>query len=264
MRTETSALTAAFAAATDRALVMPFLVAGYPTADATVEIARAAADNGGDIFEIGIPFSDPIMDGPVIQGATVEVLGHGQGVSDALGIVERIASSTAKPVVAMTYYNLIFHRGVEPFARALASAGAAGAIVPDLSVEDSDAWCTAARAAGLDTVFLAAQTSPDDRLDKIAGASSGFVYAASLLGVTGVRESLNDAARALVGRIKRRTQTPVAVGIGVSTPQHAREVSRFADGVIVGSAIVKRVADARDPAREVGSFVAELREACAR
>jgi tryptophan synthase alpha chain len=204
------------------------------------------------------------MDGPVIQAATVEVLERGQTVSEALGIVERIASATGKPVVVMTYYNLIFHRGIEPFARALASAGAAGAIVPDLSVEDSEPWSAAAAGAGIDTVFLAAQTSPDDRLEKITRVSRGFVYAASLLGVTGVRESLSDAARGLVDRIKKHTQTPVAVGIGVSTPEHARAVASFADGVIVGSAIVKRIAESDSPAKEVGIFVGQLREACAR
>ncbi|MGZ4140298.1 MAG: tryptophan synthase subunit alpha [Actinomycetota bacterium] len=244
-----------------RALVMPFLVCGYPNGDAFVEIASAAADAGAGVLEIGIPFSDPIMDGPVIQEATNAVLARGQRTGDALELIARAAKDTGRPLVAMTYYNLIFRYGLDAFARALADAGATGAIVPDLSVEDSEEWRDACARAGIAPVFIAAQTSTPERLTAIAAASRGFVYAASLLGVTGVRDALNDRARALVGGIRETTDLPVAVGIGVSTPEHARAVASYADGVIVGSAVVKRIASASDPANEVGAFVRSLRAA---
>jgi tryptophan synthase alpha chain len=245
------------------ALVMPYLVCGYPNGDAFVDIATAAAEAGAGVLEIGIPFSDPIMDGPIIQEATNAVLARGQRTADALELIARAAKSAGRPLVAMTYYNLIYRFGLDEFARALADAGATGAIVPDLSVEDSTPWRDACARAGIAPVFIAAQTSTAERLRAIAAAARGFVYAASLLGVTGVRESLDDHARALVASIRKETSLPVAVGIGVSTPEHARTVASYADGVIVGSAVVKRVASARQPAREVGAFVAELAAAVA-
>ena len=245
------------------ALVMPFLVCGYPSGDAFVDIAAAAAEAGAGAFEIGIPFSDPIMDGPVIQEATTAVLSRGQHTSDALALIARAAEATDKPLVAMTYYNLIFRYGLDEFARALADAGATGAIIPDLSVEDSGPWRDACARAGIAPVFIASQTSTPERLRAIASAAKGFIYAASLLGVTGVRETMDDRARALVAAIKTETELPVAVGIGVSTAEHARAVASYADGVIVGSAVVKRIGDAKDPAAEIGAFVSELSAAVA-
>jgi tryptophan synthase alpha chain len=248
----------AFAKRKGRALVMPFLVCGYPSGDAFVDIAAAAAEAGAGVLEIGIPFSDPIMDGPIIQEATNAVLARGQRTADALKLIARAAEATDRPLVAMTYYNLIYRFGLDEFAGALADAGATGAIVPDLSVEDSGPWRDACARAGIAPVFIAAQTSTPERLRAIASAARGFVYAASLLGVTGVRESMDERARALVASIKRETDLPVAVGIGVSTAEHARAVASYADGVIVGSAVVKRVASSNEPAGAVGAFVAEL------
>src|SRR2546426_2748369 len=167
------------------ALVMPYLVCGYPNGDAFVDIATAAAEAGAGVLEIGIPFSDPIMDGPVIQEATNAVLAKGQRTADAIELIARAAEATGRPLVAMTYYNLIYRFGLDEFARALADAGATGAIVPDLSVEDSAAWRDACARAGIAPVFIAAQTSTPERLRAIASATQGFVYAASLLGVTG-------------------------------------------------------------------------------
>lgn len=259
-------LDAAFARgrAEGRALLMPFLVCAYPDPDAFVRMAVAAAEAGADVLEIGIPFSDPIMDGPVIQSATTAVLERGLPMAKALDLIGRASAEAGIPVVAMTYYNLIFHQGLQQAADAFAAAGAAGAIIPDLSVEDSGAWRAACETAGISPVFLAAQTSPPDRLRAIGAASRGFVYAASVLGVTGVRESLSDSARALVESIRAETDLPVAVGIGVSTPEHARAVASYADGVIVGSAIVARAAGASDPAAAVGELVRELRAAVER
>lgn len=251
-------------AADQRALVMPFLVCGYPDPQTFVALARGCAEAGADVLEIGVPFSDPIMDGPVIQAATTEVLRRGLHTGDALELIGRAAEESGIPVVAMTYYNLIFRYELERFAATLAAGGGSGVIVPDLSVEDSDEWRAAAGAHGLATVFLAAQTSTDERLERIARCSSGFVYAASLLGVTGLREDVNTGARALVDRIKRHASVPVALGIGISTTEHAREVAPFADGVIVGSAIVKMIDLAGDPVRRVRTFVSELRDAAVR
>ena len=247
----------AFAERTN-ALVMPFLVCGYPDGDTFVDIAAAAAEAGGGVLEIGIPFSDPIMDGPVIQEATNAVLAKGQRTAGAIELIARAAEATGRPLVAMTYYNLIFRYGLDEFARALADAGATGAIVPDLSVEDSGPWRDACARAGIAPVFIAAQTSTPERLRAIAGAARGFVYAASLLGVTGVRESMDDRARALVASLREQTDLPVAVGIGVSTAEHARAVATYADGVIVGSAVVKRISGSSSPARDVGAFVSDL------
>ena len=244
-----------------RALVMPFLVCGYPDGDSFVDIARAAAESGADVLEIGIPFSDPIMDGPVIQEATNAVLARGMHTSEAIELIARAAEATGRPLVAMTYYNIVYRHGPAAFANELAAAGATGVIVPDLSVEDSGEWREECARSGIAPVFIAAQTSPPERLRAIGSASRGFVYAASLLGVTGVREALNDRARSLVASIREATDLPVAVGIGVSTPEHARDVASYADGVIVGSAVIKTIGDASDPPAAVGRFVGELRAA---
>lgn len=247
-----------------RALLMPFLVCGYPSAEAFVEIADAMFDAGADVCEIGIPFSDPIMDGPVIAEASNQVLARGQRFDDALGLLAKIARDD-RALVAMTYYNLIYRHGLEAAARALADAGCAGVIIPDLSVEDAGPWRAACESAGVAPVFLAAQTSPPDRLALIGSAARGFVYAASLLGVTGVRETLNERARTLVADLRTQTTLPIAVGIGVSDAAQAHEVATFADGVIVGTAVVQRIRDAGAGAPDaVRAFVQELRAACAR
>jgi tryptophan synthase alpha chain len=258
-------LDAAFAAgrSAGRALLMPFLVAGFPSGEEFVAAAEAAGPAGADVIEVGIPFSDPIMDGPVIAGAATRVLAGGQTLDDALSLVARAATAFGRPVVVMTYYNLLLHRGLSEVAGRLAGAGVAGVIVPDLSVEESSAWCLACEHAGLAPVFLAAPTSTEERLHAIAGASEGFIYAASTLGVTGVREQLSVRARDLVSRLRAVTETPVAVGIGVSTPDHAREVGSYADGVIVGSALVRAMDGAADPARAAGDLITALRSAIA-
>jgi tryptophan synthase alpha chain len=255
------ALADAFAAgrAEGRALLMPFLVCGYPDDRSFVETARAAGASGADVLEIGIPFSDPIMDGPVIQEAAGRVLARGASTLEMLALAGEAASAAGRPAVAMTYYNLAFSHGLEGFASALADSGLAGAILPDLTVEEAGDWRKACAAAGIASVFIAAVTSTPDRLRAIGEASEGFVYAASILGVTGVRAELGARSSELVTRIRAATELPVAVGIGVSTPEHAAEVASYADGVIVGSALVKRIREAKDPVREAGDFVAELR-----
>jgi tryptophan synthase alpha chain len=247
-----------------RALLMPFLVCGYPDDETFVEIARAAGASGADVLEIGIPFSDPIMDGPVIQEAAFSVLARSPRTEEMIALAGRAVAAAGVPAVAMTYYNLAFRCGLDVFASFLAGAGLCGAILPDLSVEESGEWRKACASAGIAPIFIAAVTSTDDRLKTIGEASEGFVYAASMLGVTGVRSELSSRARDLVSRIRAATDVPVAVGIGVSTAEHAAEVASYADGVIVGSALVKRIGDARDPALEAREFVGELREGIAK
>lgn len=252
---------AATFAARERALLMPFLVCGYPDGDTFVELARVAAANGAEVLEIGIPFSDPIMDGPVIAAATHEVLVGGQTVDDALALLARASQAAGVPTIAMTYYNLPFRRGLERFADDLVAAGACGVIIPDLSVEDADPWLAVAESRGLATIFIAAQTSPAERLAALAGVSTGFVYAATLLGVTGVRDTLATGVDALISRIRAVSNVPVAAGIGVSTPAQAAQAAEHADGVIVGSALTSIIATASDPISAAGAFVAELRAA---
>ena len=254
-------LTGAFTAgrAASRALLMPFLVAGFPEDRSCVEVARACGEAGADVLEIGIPFSDPIMDGPVIQAAANQVLARGASTAAMIALAGEAAAAAGVPAVAMTYYNLLYGMGLDRFASAIADAGLCGAIVPDLTVEESADWRKACAAAGIASVFMASVTSPEDRLRAIGEASEGFVYAASQLGVTGVRRAMSSGARDLVSRIRSATDLPVAVGIGVSTPEHAAEVASYADGVIVGSALVKAVGDAKDPASGARELVGALR-----
>jgi tryptophan synthase alpha chain len=254
-------LAGAFAAgrAGSRALLMPFLVAGFPDDRSSVEVARACGEAGADVLEIGIPFSDPIMDGPVIQAAANQVLARGSSTAHMIGLAGEAAEAADVPVVAMTYYNLLYGMGLDRFASAIADAGLCGVIVPDLTVEESADWRKACAAAGIASVFMASVTSPDDRLRAIGETSEGFVYAASQLGVTGVRQAMSSRARELVSRIRAATELPVAVGIGVSTPEHATEVASYADGVIVGSALVKAVGDAKDPVAGARRLIGALR-----
>jgi tryptophan synthase alpha chain len=248
-----------------RALLMPYLVTGYPDGDTFVALAQAAADAGADVLELGIPFSDPIMDGPVIQRASNAVLERGQRIAEALALVERAAAAASVPVVLMTYYNIVFRRGCEAFADQMARIGVSGVIVPDLVVEEAGEWCDACEKAGIAPVMIAAPTSPPERLRALADRSQGFVYAASTLGVTGLRATLSDRARTLVASLRAITTKPLAVGIGVSTAEHTREVADYADGVIVGTAMVKATEDnPSDPAAAVGALVRELRAASGR
>ncbi len=257
-----SAVAGAFsrAAAEGRAAVIGYLPAGFPTVDAGIEAAVAMARSGADIVEIGLPYSDPLMDGPVIQQAVHRALTGGVRVRDVLRTVEAVAAAGV-PVLVMTYWNPVDRYGVQAFAADLAAAGGAGLITPDLTPEEADPWLVAAAAHELDAVFLAAVSSTDERISRVAAACRGFVYAASLMGVTGVRDSVGSAAEELVGRIRKHTSLPVAVGLGVRDGAQAAQVARFADGVIVGSAFVRRLLDAseaRDGIAAVAALAAEL------
>lgn len=249
-----------------RAALVVYLPAGYPDIDASHACLLAAAEAGADLLEVGFPYSDPLMDGPVIQAACQVALEHGYTVADDLSLCADVTAASDVPALVMTYYNLVWRYGragsLEPFAQAAADAGLAGTVLPDLPADEGAPWCAAAAARRLATVFLAAPTSTDERLRAVAEASTGFVYATSTLGVTGERTSLAATAAPLVKRLRACTDRPVCVGIGVSTPDQAAEVASFADGVIVGSAAVRAAGDGGP--QGVHDLVAGLAEGCRR
>ncbi|MDN5795667.1 MAG: tryptophan synthase subunit alpha [Intrasporangium sp.] len=221
-----------------RAALVGYLPVGFPTVPGSIEAMRALVESGADIVEIGVPYSDPVMDGPVIQDAAVRALAGGVRVRDAFTAARAVVDSGAAALV-MTYWNPVLHHGVESFAAELAAAGGAGLITPDLIPDEASEWIAAARRHDLDTVFLVAPSSTPERLATVAKACRGFVYATAVMGVTGARATVGEAAEDLVARTRAVTDLPVCVGLGVSTGDQAAELSRFADGVIVGSALVR-------------------------
>jgi tryptophan synthase alpha chain len=251
-------LSAAFerARSEGRAVLVGYLPAGYPTAAGAVAALRAMVAAGVDVVEVGLPYSDPLMDGPTIQRAVDAALRGGTTTVDVLHTVEAVASG-GTPAVVMSYWNPIAAYGPDRFARELAACGGSGVVTPDLIPDEAAEWLPAARAHGLDTVFLVAPSSTDERIALTVEACRGFVYAASTMGVTGARAQVSDAAATLVARTRAATTLPVAVGLGVSTRDQAAEVAGFADGVVVGSAFVRRLIDADDEASGVHA-VAEL------
>ncbi|MFB7832404.1 tryptophan synthase subunit alpha [Streptomyces sp. NPDC056056] len=237
--------TLAEAKAENRAALIAYLPAGFPTVDGGIAAIKAVFDGGADVVEVGLPHSDPVLDGPVIQTADDIALRGGVKIADVMRTVREAHEATGKPVLVMTYWNPIDRYGVERFTEELAAAGGAGCILPDLPVQESDVWRAHADKHGLATVFVVAPSSRDARLATITAAGSGFVYAASLMGVTGTRESVGEQAADLVRRTRATApDLPVCVGLGVSNAAQAKEVAAFADGVIVGSAFVKRILDA--------------------
>jgi tryptophan synthase alpha chain len=251
------------AKAEDRAALIAYVPVGYPSVPGSIAAMVAAVENGADVVEVGIPYSDPGMDGPVIQQAVDVAVRAGVGMRDVLRAVEAVAAAGAVPVV-MSYWNPIERYGVDRFARDLAAAGGAGAITPDLIPEEAAEWLAAAEAADLDRVFLVAPSSTEARLRSTTAACRGFVYAASTMGVTGTRATVGDAAERLVARTRAAApDLAVCVGLGVSNGDQAAEVAGFADGVIVGSALVRALLDADDEAAAIaaaGRLAAELAE----
>ncbi|MFE7587352.1 tryptophan synthase subunit alpha [Streptomyces gardneri] len=236
--------TLAKAKAENRAALIAYLPAGFPTVDGGIAAIKAVFDGGADVVEVGLPHSDPVLDGPVIQTADDIALRGGVKIADVMRTVKEAHAATGKPVLVMTYWNPIDRYGIERFTEELAAAGGAGCILPDLPVQESAAWREHADKHGLATVFVVAPSSKDARLATITAAGSGFVYAASLMGVTGTRESVGEQAADLVRRTRATSGLPVCVGLGVSNATQAKEVAAFADGVIVGSAFVQRILDA--------------------
>ncbi|WP_040336657.1 tryptophan synthase subunit alpha [Candidatus Blastococcus massiliensis] len=233
------------AKAEGRAALIAYLPVGYPDVQGSIEAMVAAVEAGADVIEIGVPYSDPGMDGPVIQEAVDVAVKAGVGLRDVLRAVEAVAAAGAVPVV-MTYWNPIERYGVERFATDLAAAGGAGLITPDLIPDEAGEWIAASERADLDRVFLVAPSSTDVRLRSTTAASRGFVYVASTMGVTGARDTVSDAARTLVARTREaRPDIALCVGLGVSNGAQAAELAAFADGVIVGSAYVRELLEGR-------------------
>ena len=264
-----SAIEARFATLQQRnegALVV-FVVAGHPTTPVTSELLLAIADAGADVIELGIPFSDPLADGPVIQAASQRALQNDTTPSRVLGLAEEFRSARDVPLVLMTCYNPIRQFGDEAFSRRSAAAGVNGVIVTDLPPEEAGEWIAAARSNAIDTVFLLAPTTPVERVKKVVDLTTGFVYCVSRMGVTGARTELPLDLAGLVGRIRAQTAKPIAVGFGISRPEHVAEVCAFADGAVVGSAVVSLVDREQGSVgllREVARFVSELKSATKR
>jgi tryptophan synthase alpha chain len=231
------------AAAEDRAALVGYLPAGFPDSGTAIRAALAMCEAGADVIEVGLPYSDPLMDGPVIADAVYRALKGGTRIADVFDLVTAIAD-TGTAALIMTYWNPVDHYGADAFARDLANAGGAGLITPDLTPEEAGPWLAASDHYDLDRVFLVAPSSTEKRIEQITGLCRGFVYAASLMGITGTRDAVSSSAGGLVARTREHTGLPIAVGLGVSTRDQAAEVASFADGVIVGSAFVRRLAQA--------------------
>lgn len=240
-----------------------YLTAGDPDLATTRDIALAAIDNGADVIELGVPFSDPLADGPVIQRASERAVARGVRLSDVLGVARELRA--ARPncgIVIFSYLNPVVRMGMKAFCAAAKEAGADGVLLTDMIVEEADEYLAEMKANDLAPVFLAAPTSPDARLKAIAAATKGFVYAISRVGITGTRDAVASDAPDLVARLKKFTQLPIAVGFGISNAEHVRAVGEFADAAVIGSALVALIE--KTPAAEapaaVGKFIAELRK----
>jgi tryptophan synthase alpha chain len=257
-------IAAAFSAsrADGRAALMPYYTAGFPDLATSEEVLVAVARAGADLIEIGVPFSDPLADGPVIQRSTQIALDKGMTAEKCVELVRRLrARGVAQPLVLMGYANPIVSYGITRYVTDVAAAGGDGLIVPDLPIEEAEELESACAEAGLALIFLAAPTSPAERLERIAARTTGFLYLVSLTGVTGARESLPVDLADFVARARAVARTPVAVGFGIARPEQAAAVGRLADGVIIGSALIKAVAAANEPLTAAAEFVRSMREA---
>ncbi len=229
---------------TPGAKLIGYVPAGYPTIEGAKQIIKAMVDGGVDAIEVGFPYSDPVMDGPTIQAAADLSLSNGTSAKDVMATLAYAA--TLAPSVIMSYWNPIEKYGVSKFASDMAAAGGSGTITPDLTLEEAGLWLAACKEHGLNPIFVIAPSSNDDRLQRVVKSCGGFVYAASIMGVTGARASVSDAAQTLVERARNYTDLPISVGLGVSTPEQAEGVAKYANGVIVGSAFINAVAKAPD------------------
>jgi tryptophan synthase alpha chain len=238
-----------------RKLLVPYLTGGLGE---WTEHLRAIAAAGADAVEVGIPFSDPAMDGPVIQQASEQALQAGTTPGSVFSDLRGVDAGV--PLLAMTYYNLVFHMGDARFAGELVDAGFVGMILPDVPMEEQGPWRAAADPVGIETVLLAGPVTPDDRLDRVCEQSKGYVYGVNLMGITGERAAIGEQSAVLAKRMKARTDLPVLMGFGIATPDQAAEVAAHADGVIVGTAVVRRILEGQSP-EQVHDFVASLRAA---
>jgi tryptophan synthase alpha chain len=248
--------TFATAKAEGRGALMGYLPAGYPSVQASADLLTGMVDAGCDVVEIGVPYSDPVMDGPVIQAAANAALSAGFRLRDLFTVVEQVSSAGGKAVV-MTYWNPVLRYGVDRFARDLAAAGGLGIITPDLVPDEAGDWLEASTEHGLDRIFLVAPSSTEERLASTTAATTGFLYAAAVMGVTGARDSVGADAAGLVARTRAHTSLPIGVGLGVRSGEQAAEIAGFADAVIVGSAFVSKAADGVAPVQALAAELAE-------
>jgi tryptophan synthase alpha chain len=242
-----------------------YTTAGDPDLPRAAEILKAIDRAGADVLEVGVPFSDPLADGPVIQRATERALASGATLRSTLDMIEQLRPAISASIVLFSYANPLLRMGIEPFAERAAAAGVDGVLALDLPIEEAGGFRETLASRGLDTIFLLSPTTTDARLQRAAELGSGFLYVISRLGVTGARDTVAAGAEALVGRIRRFTDLPVALGFGISRPDHVREVGTYADGVVVGSALVSLIAEAGasgDLVPRVETYVGQLREAC--
>lgn len=237
----------------NRALLIGYMPAGFPTKERAISAIKAMVQGGVDVIEVGFPYSDPVMDGPVIQRASEIALSNGVTIED---VFDTVAATTTSTLV-MSYWNPIERFGPSRFVDRLSEVGGVGVITPDLTIEESDEWLDATRKSNIHRVYVVAPSSSDQRLAAVTSQCSGFVYAASLMGVTGTRSAISDEAKALVERVRKFTDVPVSVGLGVSNGSQAREIASFADGVIVGSAFIKLALGAQDE-REANQKITAL------
>jgi len=239
--------------------LIAYITAGDPSLEASARIVIAAAEAGADIIELGVPFSDPVADGPVIQRASERALRSGTTLAGVLELVRDLRSQTDVPLVLFSYFNPILQMGLQKFAESAASAGADGVLITDLTPEEADEYRATVQAQGLDTIFLAAPTSTDERLARIAKASTGFLYLVSRTGVTGEREALPEGLPALVRRIRNFTFLPIAVGFGISLPSHVSVLGGIADAAVVGSALMAEVENADSVNAAVSAVASRVR-----
>ena len=235
---------------------IPYIMAGDPDIQRTRELVKILEDCGADIIELGVPFSDPLADGPTIQAAAQRALDNGTTLHTVIELVSSLRDATEIPIILMTYYNPVFRYGDERFVEDALSAGVDGVIIPDLPPDEAEGLMRIARKKPFDTIFLLAPTSTDERIRKVCRASRGFIYYVSITGITGTKLALDPAIGSHISQIRGISDTPIAVGFGIATPEEASMVARYGDGIIVGSAIVKRI---QDPDAELKQYLRSLR-----
>ncbi len=236
----------------NRAVLIAYLPAGFPSIEGSIQIINEMFKNGVDVIEVGVPYSDPLMDGPVIQEAVDIALSHKTGIKEVMHVVNKVAENK-KPVLTMSYWSPIEKWGIKKYVQQFKNSGGNGVITPDLPPDESSEWIEETNQQNIDRVFVIAPSTSEERLKLVTSKVTGFVYAASLMGVTGTRNEVSQSAKTLVNRVREVTDLPVAVGLGVSTPEQAKEVAKFADGVIVGSAFIKLILQTKDLSKSIGA-----------
>lgn len=244
--------------------LIPFITAGDPDLETTIKAIEVLADNGADLIELGVPYSDPLADGPTIQAAATRALQKGVQLEDVLAVVQKVTSKINVPIILFTYYNPIYYRGVESFLQQVKEAGVSGLVVPDLPLEEAEVLLKPAAEIGIEVTLLVAPTSSQSRIEAIAAKSQGFIYLVSVTGVTGVRTQMATEVKDLLANLRSATDKPIGVGFGISDPEQAKQVKDWgADAIIVGSAIVKRLAEGTPESglKAIGEFCHSLKQA---